>query len=783
MLNKRIGLITAGIIAVCIGFAFFIRVYSPWHAVFGGATIRSTSIDAYFQMRVIENLVHHFPNISPFDPFGIFPGGSILGVRPFFYWLIGGFAWLIGLGHPAQSVVDTVGAVAPAVLGALVVIPVYFIGKTLFGRWAGILSAVIVAVLPGEFLGRSIMGYTDYHVAEVLFSTTAAMFLIMAIKTARTRGFTLQHLKERDWAVCRRPLVFTGLAGLFLGIYLDTWAGALLFVFIFTAYFIVQAVIDHLRRQSTDYLFLIGSPLFIVALLVFLVAGPSPFYLLVMVIAIFIPAVMWGTSWLLTTRTKFSPVMYLAFLAVIAVVFLGAFYLINPNRLDTIFRQFNLFVPVSGAQLATMEMVPFFSPNGSFTLSLAWGNFTFCFYFTVLAWFILLWVAIKRLPAGLNVLLLWTIVTFFAMIGQRRFAYYFVINVALLSGYFSYLIIRGTGLMADWMSERIGSDQFRNRFAVIAAGEEPAPLSKKAAGIYPLKRVSLLIIIIVVLAITVIPNIQKGTAVAKGLFYPSNAWVESLLWLRDNSPDPLGNAEAYNEYYPLPPQTGFDYPPSAYGVTSWWDYGYWITRIAHRIPTDSPGPYTARADVGSLLLSTDNAQTQQLLDKFGTKYIIIDNDTMTSKYYALFQWSGVDQSKYFDTFYVRQQDSSIQPVKVFYPAYYESLGARLFDFDGKAVTAQGGAIIQYQSYNVSGQTYKVVTDAKSFTGDIASAEKEAASMGGDYVIAGVNPLVSPVSVPALDDFKLVHSSTELDQYSANMSVPDVKIYEYLGNGQ
>ena len=106
-----------------------------------------------------------------FDPYFIFPGGYLVSDIHFFNWLLAVICWLIGLGHPSQHLVDVIGVYFPAILAALTVIPVYFIGKTLFNRWAGIIAAALFAVLPGEYLGRSILGFTG------MASTTSTAYV------------------------------------------------------------------------------------------------------------------------------------------------------------------------------------------------------------------------------------------------------------------------------------------------------------------------------------------------------------------------------------------------------------------------------------------------------------------------------------------------------------------------------------------------------------------------------------------------------------------------------
>jgi asparagine N-glycosylation enzyme membrane subunit Stt3 len=48
--------------------------------------------------------------------------------------------------------IEEIWAWYPAVLAALTIFPVYFIGKGLYNRGAGLLSAALIAILPGQFL-------------------------------------------------------------------------------------------------------------------------------------------------------------------------------------------------------------------------------------------------------------------------------------------------------------------------------------------------------------------------------------------------------------------------------------------------------------------------------------------------------------------------------------------------------------------------------------------------------------------------------------------------------
>ena len=187
--KSKVTILVGALIVLFMALSLVFRVALPYDSVFTGGWVKFTSNDAYFHMRLVDNLVHNFPHLTHFDPYFIYPGGATTsGGVHFFDYLLAIIIWIIGLGSPTQHTIDVVGAYYPAVLAALTVIPVFFIGKALFNRWVGVMAAFLAALLPGEFLGRSILAFTDNHVAETLFSTVAVLFFILAVKAPRADG-------------------------------------------------------------------------------------------------------------------------------------------------------------------------------------------------------------------------------------------------------------------------------------------------------------------------------------------------------------------------------------------------------------------------------------------------------------------------------------------------------------------------------------------------------------------------------------------------------------------
>ncbi len=835
----RSKLIMGIILALFFGVALYLRVYFPYDKVFVGDWIKFTGNDAYYHMRLVDNLIHNFPHLFSFDPYLIYPDGGGIGNIRFFDWLLAGIIWVIGLGSPTEHTIDVVGVYYPAVLGALTVIPVYFIGRELFGRWAGVLSAGLIAILPGEFLGRSILGGTDHHVAETLFSTVAILFLMLAIKTASEMQLTFSHLKRREWATSLKHVINNLLAGIFLGVYIFTFLGALLFIFIIFVYFVIQFIIDHLRGKSTDYLCLVGVILFSVTLVASWLISAGILYLLSLIIALLVLPVLSGISRLMAseevksgdhlkgksadyvgiagvtlffvilavlmlkglnlafaitallmipvltviyammTSKKIKPAYYPLTLVGLGVAGLGLFYLVNPAYLSSMLSQFSVFNP-TGATLTTIETQPFLFPGGNFTFRLAWGNFTTGSFLSVIALFILtICIVIKQGSADKTLLVVWSLVILVATLGQRRFAYYLAVNIALLTGYLSWQALRLVGL-DELMVKAVKTPQKAQR-------GKPRPKRGDLPTIVRPVIVSLEVLII--FFVVFFWNIQPAIAVASAATYaPSDAWVSSLYWMKENTPEPFGNPDLYYQLegshnyrsrawleMNVPNPSGDpdfysrlaeenQYPESAYGVVAWWDYGYWITRIAHRIPVANPSqdPEQIRK-VASLFISQDEKSAEEIIGELDSSYVIIDYETATSKFWAIATWAGRKQTEFFDVYYLPQQN---QMKLYIYPEYYRSLSTRLYNFEGKAVTPQSIPVISYQEkVSQEGIPYREITSEEEFKSYEEAEAYLLSQESGNYEIVGTDPFISPVPLAALEHYELIYGS-------------EVKIFEY-----
>lgn len=760
-------LIVAILLALFFGVSLYLRIALPYARLVSDTWVKFSGTDAYYHMRLVDNMLHHFPHRIAFDPYTFYPHGTIVPWPPFFDWLIGGIAWLIGLGAPTQHLIDLVGICTPAVLGAMVILPVYFIGKAVFNHWSGIIAAGLISIMPGEFLGRSLLGYTDHHVAEVLISSMTILFLVLAIKTARQQGLST----DTRWTakiLTTKAFLYSMIAGVFLWLYLITWVGGLLFVFLIFVYFMIQFLVDHLQGKRTSYLAFIGVPVFAIAMLAqpFLPPiSPSPLCLPSLAIAIVGLLVMAGISNLMASR-RIKVHYYALGLLLVGIIGVAAFYFATPSFFREALAHFRLvFTPASAAR-TILEVRSILFPQGEFSLSVIWGNFTTGSFLSLISLAMLIYAVVKRGEADKLALVVWSVVILVATLGQRRFAYYLAVNVALLTAYICWLGLEFAGFRESATRPQNIPDKEKRRRA-----RENKKTKARPRGALS----NMILVIIAIFLVVFLPNIlgAKDTASA-AIFAPSDAWLESLTWMKHSTPEPFNNPDLYYVKY----DTEFRYPADTYGVMAWWDYGHLITRVAHRPAVANPFQQGA-TEAARFLTCQDESQANQMLSALGAKYVVIDLATATTKFHGPAAFADIPLENFYETYYMPEK-GRLRPVILYYPEYYQTMVARLYNFDGASLIPDRSLVIAYQEKSTpAGNSYKVITDIRSFSKYQEAQAFVANQKGGDYRIVSDSPFLSPVPLDKLKNYKLIYSSTSgTIQIPGVGTMPEVKIFEF-----
>lgn len=831
------------IVLIIFSISLAFRISLPYENIFTGDWVKFVLNDPWYHIRLVENLVQNFPHLITFDPFTFYPYGQEVPFAPFFDLLLGFVIWVIGLGSPTQNVIETVGAYFPAILGALVVIPVYFIGRELFNRNVGLLSAALIAVLPGQFLFRSWLGFTDHHVAEVLFSTIAALFLILALKSAKKKETSLSHVRGRDWGNLKNPLIYSLLAGLALGIYLISWSGGLLFVLIILTYIVIQYIINHLIGRSTDYLCVIGIPMFLIASIMVIpflnLLESSNLIIVALIVGVLTPVVLTGISRLMAYKNikrAYYP-LALAGLGILGIVFL---YIIDPSLYEAAVHKIGqIFVP-SGAAQTIGEVQPMLSIDGFANMIYF---FTTGIIFALIALSFLIYACIKkrRCESTILFLVIWCLMMLLAMLGQNRFAYYFAVNVALLSGYVCWNILQWSwiyfrealperekgkskvtresepearsvaakynvkqqavaafrffiydpkyGAVAAFRffiynpkyferyREKKSKREIRNRM-LESEPEEVSRIPSHFKAWHGMAGVSIMVFLV-----AFVPNIAVTMFDVRDTSVGINeAWYSSLVWMRENTPDPFENPDFYYEVYERPSSgESYNYPDSAYGVMNVWESGHWITRIARRIPNSNPFQ-SGTQQTSRYFVTQNESDANPILDRLESKYVITDWEMATVKFENISLWGGVSEVTYWDLYYEDPANGGQGFITLYYPEYYQSMSIRLYTFGGKAVVPLDSTfVVSYEERSqLLREDYKEITSIRSFATYDEAQEFLESQINPNYRIVGMDPFTSAVPLDELEHYRLVHQSDpEIHIKKKGEPLPWVKIFEYI----
>jgi len=675
--------------------------------------VRFVGNDAWYHVRLLYFLLQNFPNRLFFDPWTNYPYGTYNHYGPLFDYMLAIPSLILGLGHPSSELVNTIAAYFPAIIGALTVIPIYYIGKYLGGHKTGILAAILMAFAPGAFLARSMLGFTHHHSAETLFSTFFIMFFMLALMSAKKNNLSFDHVFNKEFNVFKEPLTYAVIAGVIYSVYQLIWVGGSLFALITLVYALVQYIINNLRKESGDYLGIIGITSFL----------PSAILLLPFVH----PQIgfdIYNYSWFpvvvaLGTVVGFAFLSFIekAFikkelnsnyypLAIFGIGALGLLTLsiVEPSLYSTIINAPNAIfgIPTGGA--ATIgEMSSMFIRGGVFTLSMAYANFTAqAFFASLLGLLILIGSNIRKSKPEEVLVIVWSALIFYATFSQNRYAYYYSANVSVLSAYVGGLLL-----------EKVKWNELDKKFKANVKSYADIPSFLKFV------RVEQVIAVLGILVILIYPVYGSAMQQATGSVDPPDAWIEAGQWLRANTPDP---GMDYNGIYD-PPKNGqiFNYPDTAYGVMSWWDYGDWIEIFGHRMPnanpmqegiggrrgsineTNAPGAasfFTAPSEkeATTILKAIDPRQ-----DKMGARYIMSDERMAVDIFSAMTAWT-LDTDGYYQPYWTSSGYVSIPSTR-----YFNSMEARLHIFDGNGLK-QYRMVYETEAYQTDETTYKQIYD-------------------------------------------------------------------------
>jgi len=663
---------------VVVATMLWIRLQSYDNFVRGGEILFSGN-DAWYHLREVRYTVRNWPMNIPFDPWTYFPYGTSVGQFGTLYdQLIATAALVVGLGGPGETLVAETLLVAPAVFGALAAVPTYFIGKRLAGRFAGVVAAVVLALQPGVFLSRTLVGVADHNAAEPLFQALAVLGLLGMLTTVEREKPVWELLVDRDVDGLRPTLLWSAVAGVATALYVWVWPPGVLLIGLFGLFVVLKLSSDVVNGRSPEPVAL-GTALSMGVTAVLLLVPlqtlgftPTSFSLLQPGIAVAIAAGAAFMAWLARTwgERDLDPWLYPVVVLAAILLGLGLVAVLLPGTLSVIQRNLLRTVGFSaGAETRTIgEAQPYLAPTSLRQLRLTPTNRIISDYgftlFTGIAGAV--WLLgrplvkhddIRRLGFAVGSLVVVGLLFLIPAIPDGIGAAVGVDSSLVGLGIVTAVVV-GAALLVDhdadhlfvlvWAAFITSAAFTQTRFnyylavpvAVMNAfliGQfleylDLRSLPRRASEVKGYQVVVVLAVLMLVFApVLLVPIDIRDTGNAQ--FDRSNTaweagqgntpggitqWDGTLQWMNAQTPaeGELGGADSRMEYYGTYTETDdFSYSEGSYGVMSWWDYGHWITVRGERIPNANPFQQGATTAANYLLAPNETRAENVLRDE------------------------------------------------------------------------------------------------------------------------------------------------------------------------
>ena len=188
--------------------------------------------DPYYNLRLVEETskTGTYPYYSELDPLLNYPVRTFGGRAPLLNMMALGFSNFL---TPFMDEVDAIGysmQFIPALFGALIIFPIYYIGKILFNKKAGLAAAFFIAIIPIHIGSGHGSAYSLFDHDSINLFLYFLTFLFM-----------LLSIKEKDNI---KSIFYAIIAGVFLAGLSMVWTEARFLYVVIAIYAVVQMLVD-----------------------------------------------------------------------------------------------------------------------------------------------------------------------------------------------------------------------------------------------------------------------------------------------------------------------------------------------------------------------------------------------------------------------------------------------------------------------------------------------------------------------------------------------------------
>lgn len=766
--DKRRTLIL-GILGCCMVAAFFLH-FLPFFQMDLASYGIPGDPDVWYNYRQIEVMASDFPLYSWFDPMTAYPTGKHVDWGPMFPFIVSVLYLLTGVSDRVDLIVTS--SLTPILIG-LVMIPVVFcISRILSGWKAGIIAAIFITVISGQYYYASSFGVVDHHIAEILFTSLFCLFLLYAI---RGRGTYTFDFHDPDSFV---PVILPSfLAGLSLAAALLVVPTVLIFLGILAIYAIILFFWDTIRGRSSEHLLLIISIIALCSLAALALTGlPSPKYALytysmaqVHAFLILLAGTVLLYLYSLVSRKK--PIRFLGLVVLTAIIGYAGAIAIGSDIVSMATSIMGLLFGSTSEMFSIIELEPY-------SLAAAWEDFNIGIILSLAGFIVLASATLKKKSEPHLFVLIWGVVIFLLMAQYMRFAYYGAVVVAIFSACTLEVILTwGNSPAAGRKAKSVRNGNQSGKSDAPTNGEWINSISLQGKGKY-----LVVAFIIVFCGMSISNDYSLATDYTREMQIPP-PWVDTLQWIEQATPDP---GMPY-----LGPYTadGWNYPPGAYGILSSWDYGHWITFLGKRIPVTNPFQDNTGKAYAFLFAESENTASG-IAQEIGIRYVLIDRKMVDTKFQPtiLLYNKSLTEHYYFENYLIPDPNgtSELLPVTLISQPYYQTVLSRLYNSDGSLSDPAQVVYIEY-SPSPAEEATPVISALEQMDSDKAHQrllQFNAAPIEGREAALHSIQLSSPVEdVSALRHFRLVYEGSGQEGGDAPYSSNTVKVFEYVKGAQ
>jgi oligosaccharyl transferase (archaeosortase A-associated) len=702
-LKKHQPYIIVAVLLVFMGIALLLRII-PAAFIKDPGFLYLFDTDSWYTMRQVEVMVKDFPQYNWFDPMTAYPTGKLIDWGPLYPGIVATVCLITGA-TTRSGIIFTSGWVSP--LMAVVMVPViYYLGKTVWNWKAGIIAAGLISVVSFQYFSLSSYGWTDHHIAEVLFSTL--FFLSYSLTLSYLRSYPVD-LQKRETLLY--PVLFSGITGVVFFLALLSSTTVLLTLIVIVVYTIVQFILDNLSNLNSNSLVLINGVFLIVSIILILIfgfkaEGVSLSQYSIGIVHVQLTLII-GTI-VLFILAKIFQGKRRAFLFSLFVLIIGSIVLIQiiPLFQTIVVQVLGLLFGPSVYSVAVVETLPW-------TVSGAWENFNFALILMAGGLLGLGYTVVNERKPQSVFLLIWSLVMLLLTIRFQRFAYFLTVNIVLLASICIAVTIMWRKDFFIEYGSKIVSKVYNSTDSsvngdIVDSGKKTQSSKKEIKKIVKstvksqtnsnkfIKNGIVILVLVLtagILVISISQDISYGISTPQHEISPD--WIESLSWLDTNTPK-IGI-----DYFKPYEARGFFYPPESYGIMAVWDAGHWITFFAHRIPITNPfqDNLVGGSGTAAYFLSQNESQANDILNTFGGKYVITNSDMAIDTFTNLVPWpnNSADISSYIKWFMLPDANnpSRLQKIHLYDNAYFQTMVARLHNFDGSMQIPNNAKYVQY----------------------------------------------------------------------------------------